>query len=68
MEATKQAIEYQKARIAKADAERASKLRELEVQNELGTQEQIVQKEIELRRKEKEIAIAEKERTRSETD
>jgi regulator of protease activity HflC (stomatin/prohibitin superfamily) len=68
MEATKQAIEYQKARIAKADAERASKLRELEVQNELGTQEQIVQKEIELRRKEKEIAIAEKERDRKQIE
>jgi regulator of protease activity HflC (stomatin/prohibitin superfamily) len=68
MEATKQAIEYQKARIAKADAERASKLRELEVQNELGTQEQIVQRDIELRRKEKEIAIAEKERDRKQIE
>jgi len=68
MEATKQAIEYQKARIAKANAERASKLRELEVQNELGTQEQIVQRDIELRRKEKEIAIAEKERERKQIE
>ena len=68
MEATKQAIEYQKARIAKADAERASKLRELEVQNELGTQEQMVQRDIELRRKEKEIAIAEKERERKQIE
>ena len=68
MEATKQAIEYQKARIAKADAERASKLRELEVQNELGTQEQMVQRDIELRRKEKEIAIAEKERDRKQIE
>jgi regulator of protease activity HflC (stomatin/prohibitin superfamily) len=68
MEATKRAIEYQKARIAKADAERASKLRELEVQNELGTQEQMVQRDIELRRKEKEIAIAEKERERKQIE
>ncbi len=68
MEATKRAIEYQKARIAKADAERASKLRELEVQSELGTQEQMVQRDIELRRKEKEIAIAEKERERKQIE
>ena len=68
MEATKQAIEYQKARIAKANAERESKLRELEVQNELGTQEQVVQREIELQRKEKEIAIAEKERERKQIE
>ncbi|MHA1235914.1 MAG: SPFH domain-containing protein, partial [Promethearchaeota archaeon] len=59
MEAVKQAVEYQKARIAKADAERDSKLRELEVLNETGTQEQLVQRDIELQRKEKEIAIAE---------
>ncbi len=64
MEATKQAEELRKARIAKADAERASKLRELEVKNELGIQEQSVDREIELRRKEKEIAIAEQERER----
>jgi flotillin len=68
MEAVKQAVEYQKARIAKADAERESKLRELEVQNETGTQEQIVQRDIELRRKEKEIAIAEKERERKKIE
>jgi len=68
MEAVKQSVEYQKARIAKADAERESKLRELEVQNETGTQEQIVQKEIELRRKEKEIAIAERERERKKIE
>ena len=64
MEATKQATEYRKARIAKADAERESRIRELEVQNEVGTQEQVVQRDIEIRRKEKEIAIAEQERER----
>ena len=64
MEATKQAEELRKARIAKANAERASRLRELEVKNELGIQEQTVEREIELRRKEKEIAIAEQERER----
>jgi len=68
MEAVKQAVEYQKARIAKADAERESKLRELEVQSETGTQEQLVQRDIELRRKEKEIAIAEKERERKKIE
>ncbi len=68
MEAVKQAVEYQKARIAKADAERESKLRELAVQNETGTQEQLVQREIELGRKDKEIAIAEKERERKKIE
>ncbi|MHA1318921.1 MAG: SPFH domain-containing protein [Promethearchaeota archaeon] len=68
MEAVKQAVEYQKARIAKADAERESKLRELEVQSETGTREQLVQRDIELRRKEKEIAIAEKERERKKIE
>ncbi len=68
MEAVKQSIEYRKARIAKADAERDSKLRELEVQNEIGTQEQLVQREIELRRKDKEISIAEKERERKQIE
>ncbi len=68
MEAVKQATEYRKARIAKANAERDSKLRELEVQNEIGTQEQLVQREIELRRKDKEIAIAEKERERKQIE
>jgi len=46
MEAVKQAEEYRKARIAKANAERESKLRELEVRNEVGTKEQLVEKEI----------------------
>ncbi len=68
MEAVKQAVEYQKARIAKADAERESKLRELEVQSETGTREQLVQRDIELRRKEKEIAIAEQERERKKIE
>lgn len=68
MEAVKQATEYKKARVAKADAERVSRLRELEVQNEIGTQEQLVQREIELRRKDKEIAIAEKERERKQIE
>ncbi len=68
MEAVKQAVEYRKARIAKADAERISRLRELEVQNDIGTQEQLVQREIELRRKDKEIAIAEKERERKQIE
>lgn len=68
MEAVKQATEYKKARVAKADAERVSRLRELEVQNEIGTREQIVQREIELRRKDKEIAIAEKERERKQIE
>jgi regulator of protease activity HflC (stomatin/prohibitin superfamily) len=68
MEATKQAEEFRKARIAKAEAERASKLRELEVKNELGTQEQFVEREIEIRRKEKEITIAELERERKKIE
>ncbi|MBK5133808.1 hypothetical protein JJE00_05200 [Candidatus Bathyarchaeota archaeon] len=68
MEAVKQAIEYQKARIAKAEAERASKLLELEVQNETGTREQLVQRDIELQRKEKEISIAERERERKKIE
>ncbi len=68
MEAVKQAVEYKKARVAKADAERVSRLRELEVQNEIGTQEQLVQRDIELRRKDKEIAIAEKERERKQIE
>ena len=64
MEATKQAEEYKKARIAKANAERDSKLRELEVRNEIGIQEQVVEKEIAMQLKNKEIAIAERERER----
>jgi len=68
MEAVKQAVEYKKARVAKAESERVSRLRELEVQNEIGTQEQLVQREIELRRKDKEIAIAEKERERKQIE
>ncbi|MBY8981565.1 MAG: hypothetical protein KGD57_01335 [Candidatus Lokiarchaeota archaeon] len=64
MEAIKQAQQLRQARIAKADAERVSKLRELEVKNEIGIQDQLVEKEIELRRKDKEIAIAEQERER----
>lgn len=64
MEATKQAEEYRKARIAKADAERESRMRELEVQNQVGSEQQLVEKEIEIRRKEKEIAVAEMERER----
>jgi flotillin len=68
MEATKQAVEYRKARMAKADAERESRIRELEVKNEVGTQEQIVEREIEIRRKEKEIAIAEQERERKKIE
>ncbi len=64
MEAVKQAEEFRKARIAKADAERESKLRELDVANEVGTQEQLVQRQIEIGRMEKEIAVAEKERER----
>ena len=68
MEATKQAEEFRKARIAKAEAERASKLRELEVKIEVGTQEQFVEREIEIRKKEKEIAIAELERERKKIE
>jgi len=68
MEAVKQAIEFRKARLAKADAERESQLRELEVQNEIGIQQQMVEREIELRRKEKEIAIAEQERERKKIE
>ena len=68
MEAVKQAVEYQKARIAKANAEQESRLKELLVQNEIGTKEQLVQKDIELRRKEKEISIAEKERERKKIE
>lgn len=68
MEATKKAVEYKKARIAKADAELTSKLRELEVRNEVGTQEQNVEREILLREKEKQIAIAERERERKQIE
>ncbi|MFX1315602.1 MAG: SPFH domain-containing protein [Promethearchaeota archaeon] len=68
MEAVKQAIEYRKARIAKADAERESKMRELEVKNQIGTQEQLVEREIELQRKSKEIAIADQERERKKIE
>jgi len=70
MEATKQAEEFRKARIAKANAERESKLRELEVRNEVGTQEQLVEKIVAMQEKDKEIAIAEKEleRKRIEAD
>ncbi len=68
MEATKQAIEYRKARIGRAEAERESKIRELEVKNDIGIQEQLVEREIELRRKEKEIAIAEQERERKKIE
>jgi regulator of protease activity HflC (stomatin/prohibitin superfamily) len=68
MEAVKQAIEFRKARLAKADAEREAKIRELEVKNEIGIQEQTVEREIELRRKEKEIAIAERERERKQIE
>lgn len=64
MEATKQAEEYRKARIAKINAERDSKFRELEVRNEIGIQEQVVEKEVAMQLKDKEIAIAEKERER----
>jgi len=64
MEATKQAEEYRKARIAKVNAERDSKLRELEVRNEIGIQEQVVEKEVAMQLKDREIAIAEKERER----
>ena len=68
MEALKQQIEYQKARIAKANAEQESRLKELQVQNEIGTKEQLVLREIGLRKKEKEIAIAEKERERKQIE
>ncbi len=64
MEAVKQAQQLKQARIAKANAERDSKLRELEVKNEIGIQDQLVEKDIELQRKSKEIAIAEQERER----
>jgi len=68
MEAVKQAEEFRKARLAKAEAERDSRLRELEVQNQVGSEQQQVEKEIELRRKEKEIAIAEMERERKKIE
>jgi len=68
MEATKKATEFKKARVAKADAELASKLRELQVKNEIGTQEQLVETEILLREKEKQIAVAEKERERKKIE
>ena len=70
MEAEKQAEEYKKARIAKANAERQSKLRELEVKNEVGIQEQLVEQAISMQQKDKEISIAEKEleRKRIEAD
>ncbi|MHA1671615.1 MAG: SPFH domain-containing protein [Promethearchaeota archaeon] len=68
MEATKKAIEFKKARVAKADAERESRLRELQVKNDVGTQEQEVEREILLREKEKQIAIAERERERKKIE
>ncbi|MFX1393024.1 MAG: SPFH domain-containing protein [Promethearchaeota archaeon] len=68
MEAVKKAIEFRKARIAKADAERESQLRELEVKNEVGIQEQLVEQEIAMQQKDKEIAVAEKERERKKIE
>ena len=68
MEAVKKAIEFRKARIAKADAERESQLRELEVKNEVGIQEQHVEQEIAMQQKDKEIAVAEKERERKKIE
>jgi len=68
MEAVKQAEESRKARLAKAEAERESRLRELEVQSLVGTEQQNVEKEIELRRKQKEISIAEMERERKKIE
>ncbi len=64
MEAIMQAEQLKSARIARAKAERESRLRELDVKNEIGTRDQLVEKEIELSRKEKEIAVAQKERER----
>ena len=64
MEQVKKSIEARKARIAIADAERESRLRELEVRNEVGIQEQLVEKEVAMKEKDREIAIAEKERDR----
>ena len=64
MEQVKKSVEARKARIAIADAERESRLRELEVRNEVGIQEQLVEKEVAMKEKDREIAIAEKERDR----
>ncbi|MHA1378310.1 MAG: SPFH domain-containing protein [Candidatus Helarchaeota archaeon] len=64
MEAIKQAEQSRTARIAMANTEQESRLKELEVKNEVGIRDQLVEKEIELSRKEKEIAIAQKERER----
>ncbi|MHA1270960.1 MAG: SPFH domain-containing protein [Candidatus Helarchaeota archaeon] len=68
MEAIKQAEQLKNARVAKANAERDSRLKELEVKNEVGIQNQLVEKEIELCKKEKEIAIAQKERDRKKIE
>ncbi|MFX1237567.1 MAG: SPFH domain-containing protein [Promethearchaeota archaeon] len=68
MEATKKAEEARKARIALANAERDSKLRELEVNNEVGIEEQHVLKQIETQRVQKEIAVAELERERKKVE
>ncbi len=68
MEATKKATEAKKARIAMANAERESRLRELEVNNEVGIEEQRVLKEVETQRVQKEIAVAELERERKKVE
>jgi flotillin len=68
MEAIKQAEQSRSARIARAESEQASRLRELEVKNKVGIQDQLVEKEIELKRKEKEIAIAQQERERKKIE
>ncbi|MFX1276451.1 MAG: SPFH domain-containing protein [Promethearchaeota archaeon] len=68
MEATKKAEEARKARISMATAERESRLRELEVQNEVGIEEQNVFRQIETQRVQKEIAVADLERERKKIE
>ncbi|MHA1428536.1 MAG: SPFH domain-containing protein [Candidatus Helarchaeota archaeon] len=68
MEAIKQAEQSRSARIARAESEQVSRLRELEVKSKVGIENQLVEKEIELKRKEKEIAIAQQERERKKIE
>ncbi len=68
MEAIKQAEQLKSARLARADSEQQSRLRELTVKNEVEVRDQLVEKEIELKRKEKEIAIAQQERERKKIE
>ncbi len=64
MEAVKKTEEERRARLARADAEEIARTRELEVQRKVGIQDELVQEEIQMKKKQKEIAIQGSERER----